>query len=435
MLGNSVRRTSRQAEMIGEEIPTSYFSWTGKIGIHPRPPVGLGLRRRFGNLVNVVCPASSQTETIVEAIPTKLLTLRGRFGKLADLAPKEKRPYSEWKIYQGEIFTGTLNIHRLVEDQKVKLTFAHFLVFNGQDADVKVAVKVSSKAVHYCLTDPEQAWNALHSIYISKYLSPALDSMPPKLDDVLLAVYSTPIGLITIMKDLTEEDYNVLRPSAYKDNLLTLWAAFIELLRNVLIPMAKLKFIHPDIRPGYDETSNVLWKFNDEADKSKGAIMKLIDFESIVRYDDWRAPDGSQSLYIRRENNWNTATFLWWQCVAVAFAWHCGKTQKEMATFGLNNLQNVVRQFESGDSHQHLWLKGFYPPLNFRKPAREMDFYLLDNLTKVFLVVDEFNFNKEMEPAGSNVKGSLFAQWRKGEKGEVTMDISPHGANQLLQGV
>jgi hypothetical protein len=64
-----------------------------------------------------------------------------------------------------------------------------------------------------------------------------------------------------------------------------------------------------------------------------------------------------------------------------------------------------------------------------------MDFYLLDNLTKVFLVVDEFNFNKEMEPAGSNVKGSLFAQWRKGEKGEVTMDISPHGANQLLQGV
>jgi hypothetical protein len=130
-------------------------------------------------------------------------------------------------------------------------------------------------------------------------------STPPMLIDVLLTLYNPPNGLITIMKDLSE-DYNTLCPSEYEADHPSLWAAFIKLLRNVFIPMANLEVIHPDIRPGYDATSNILCKKG----KGTGAATKIIDFESILSFDKWIAPFGAQSKYTRSKKGWNAKTFL-----------------------------------------------------------------------------------------------------------------------------
>ncbi len=329
---------------------------------------------------DVARPASSQAETVDVTILTSLLTLRGRLGKLA---PDKNCPYSEWKIDQGEIFTGTLNVRRLADE--VDLDDSKFMVVNNEDTVMNVALKVSSKVIHNSLVDPYKAWNALkvlhqqvkgkkewlrqheaweqtmmqldafrhqHSLLEFPVIALEEPSMPspppPKLDDVLLAVYRpADNSLITITKDLSAS-YNILLPVSCGIALSTLWKAFIELLRNVLIPMADLEVIHPDIRPGYDETSNILWKVS-EVDENKGALMQLIDFESITEFEDWYAPYGSKSLYIRRQDGWNAKTFLWWQSVAVAYAWKYRKSQEEMANF------SVISFNES----QHPWLNFF----------------------------------------------------------------------------
>jgi hypothetical protein len=228
------------------------------------------------------------------------------------------------------------------------------------------------------LTDPTEAWDALR--YVA---SSTVPSARPKLDDVLLAVYNAPNGLITIMKDLSE-DYNILRPGAHGVDLFTLWAAFIELLRNVLIPMANLDIIHPDIRPGYDETSNILCRIR----KRKGTVaeMKIIDFESVLLFEHWKVPSGAKSLYIGTKPGWNAKSFLWWQCVAVAYAWKQRMTQKQMARCDLDEL---VQEFESSAllfetaELKHPWLKNFYSSLESQK---EMDYHLLDDLANVFFV-------------------------------------------------
>jgi hypothetical protein len=373
-------------------------------------------------VADVACPASSQAETAEVTISTAPLTLRGRLGKLADLAPNENRPYSEWTIHQGEIFTGTLNIHGLAD--KVNLDDSKFLVFSKEDANVNVALKVSSKAVHNSLIDPYTAWNALKVLHeqveaakewLRKHdaweqrtmewnafrlqidalglqinvpglldLAPEEPSKPsltpPKLDDVLLAVYlPADNSLVTITKDLSA-DYKALCPSTYEDDLPSLWKAFIELLRNVLIPMANLRIIHPDIRPGYDETSNILFKFS-EVDKSKGAVMQLIDFESISQLESWVSPSGSEALYISKQDDWNAKTFLWWQCLAVACAWKLGHAQKTMARFNLDMLVDI---YESGKDDSLDWMQGFYAIQNTEPLKREMDIDLLDNLASVF---------------------------------------------------
>jgi hypothetical protein len=400
--------TSRQAETIDEATPGP--RWSGRLGIrHRRPP--FSVRKRLGSLAKVARQAFSKAEKIGEPMPNPLLSLRGRLGKLADVSPNDTRTYpSEWKIHQGEIFTGALNIHRLAQEVG---KLHNFLVFNDQDSEVKVAVKVSSAAVHDYLTDPKDASAATSRIheqtsriheqmktkklldyiqsngltlpqdFVSEDSKPSLT--PPMLNDVLLAVYSAPNGLITIMKDLSE-DYDTLRPSQYENDLPCLWAAFIELLRNVLIPMANLEVIHPDIRPGYDETSNILCKF--KKGKGRFPVMKIIDFESILLVDQWTAPVGAQSLYIRSKKGWNAKNFLWWQCVALAYAWKNGTTQKEMAACDLDVL---VQQYESDGLHP--WLQMFYEAVG---PQKEMDFYLLDKVANVITGNDVWTYKGDV---------------------------------------
>jgi hypothetical protein len=192
-----------------------------------------------------------------------------------------------------------------------------------------VLVKVSSRAVHGLLVDPTTAHLALKCI---KRINPA-DDLPPhmvlerarleeghaalrnEISSVLYAAVRMDAGMVTIMRDLSAEGYKALKPKDHPQKLRSLWAGFQELVNHVLLPMANMCFIHADIRPGYDETANILCRFEIDG----RASLKLIDFESLVEIKDWKAPlSGS---YIKRQNNWTATTFVWWQCVAVAYAW------------------------------------------------------------------------------------------------------------------
>ena len=83
--------------------------------------------------------------------------------------------------------------------------------------------------------------------------------------------------------------------------------------------MAELaQVVHPDIRPGYDVTYNILWKLDDA---TKTVKMKLIDFDSLVPWSAWKAPDKSFGKYSPESRFSNATVFVWWQCVAVAYAW------------------------------------------------------------------------------------------------------------------
>ncbi len=160
----------------------------------------------------------------------------------------------------------------------------------------------------------------MHTLLCAHCLNPkkALPKVPttaPRLDDVLLAVYLG--SLITITNDLCAS-YDILRPESCGIPLFILWKAFIELLRNVLIPVADLNVTHPDIRPGHDETSNILYKVEKEDNVLSATTKIKINFGSMLGFEDWIAPYGSKFLYIRRRDDWKAKTFLWWQSVAVA---------------------------------------------------------------------------------------------------------------------
>jgi hypothetical protein len=217
-------------------------------------------------------------------------------------------------VGQGEIFTGRLNMHQLYG--RIPRTDTDFICFNQRNVDVDVVVKVSSTAVHNYLTDPKEAKSA------SREICQQLKGTDTEgaISDVLYAVYGMPKGLITIMADLSG-DYKILKPESVLkraiSSLLDLWKGFHEMVRHVLLPLAVLGWIHLDIRPGYDVTSNVLCFIKPD----RSVAMQLIDYESTLAFKNWNFPQPTDYRYVKRGKSWNATTFLWWQCAAVAYAW------------------------------------------------------------------------------------------------------------------
>jgi hypothetical protein len=243
-----------------------------------------------------------------------------------------------WKVAQGELFTGTLNVHDVFDD----FLYVNFFESAPKES-VKVVVKVSSPTVHFLLVDPAYAYSALERINYFAYCELVLlkqsndgvvlektDSDKVKLiqarrvlvqemASVLYAAIKTKAGMITIMSDLSTRGYGPLSAAHYKDQLSVLWKGFEHLVMTVMLPMARKSIIHCDIRPGFDETSNILCKIEGEGTEAK-ASLKLIDYESVIDIADWDVPCNSGN-YIKSEPEWTATTFVWWQCVAVAYAW------------------------------------------------------------------------------------------------------------------
>jgi hypothetical protein len=219
-----------------------------------------------------------------------------------------------WTVSQGDLFRGRLNVGEVV--QSYDATFFR----RGSKQQTKpsnVLVKVSSTTVHDLFTDLSNPYNALRLI---NAVGGAL--LVEEIGSVLHAIVPDVPALVTIMDDLTMDGYNVLKPVKHRErgNLRVLWAGFQDLAERVLLPMAKLDIIHTDIRPGSDKTSNILCKFEtDEGGLSK-ATLKLIDYESLVLYRGWD-PHYLDGRYMQKDQGWDATTYLWWQCMAVAYTW------------------------------------------------------------------------------------------------------------------
>jgi hypothetical protein len=100
------------------------------------------------------------------------------------------------------------------------------------------------------------------------------------------------------------------------------------------------KIIHPDIRPGYDVTSNLLVKFDDATNK---ATMKIIDYESLVSFSSWEAP-ATKGKYLLQTETLNATTFVWWQCVIMAYVW-MGKLHAGSLYIDTGN-GSIMKQFK-----------------------------------------------------------------------------------------
>jgi hypothetical protein len=120
------------------------------------------------------------------------------------------------------------------------------------------------------------------------------------------------------MSDLSGS-FGWLSPKDNADHLLALWSGFSDLVQNVLLPMAAKTVVHPDIRPGYDVTFNVLCRLTDDGAHKK-AIMKLIDFESLVTVGHWVVPK-DDDRYLPILGREDAITYVWWQCIFIAYVW------------------------------------------------------------------------------------------------------------------
>lgn len=87
--------------------------------------------------------------------------------------------------------------------------------------------------------------------------------------------------------------------------------------------------MHADIRPGYDFTSNILLRL-DEEDESE---MVLIDLDSLSSFAALPAIDFPG--YLSKENL-NPYSYVWWQCFAVAVMWK-RESHQEVGCAALQN--------------------------------------------------------------------------------------------------
>ena len=166
-------------------------------------------------------------------------------------------------------------------------------------------IKVSSKPVFNFLVNPDESFFAIQTLEAYKKLS--------ALQEVLIAVWRAPAGLVVIMRDLEPLGYTDLRPESTRASTSDLWKHFMKLARSQLIPLAHANVIHPDIRVGYDYTANIMAK-------QDGRDMVLVDFESLVKVSGYNFPHGDKhSRYLPETTN--AFAFVCLQCYAVAVFW------------------------------------------------------------------------------------------------------------------
>jgi hypothetical protein len=241
---------------------------------------GLGAAKRFADSTEPVqfIPVSGKTVKIGTKELNMTLRAFATFGRSPSTLPNDG---SQWDICQGEIVTGKLNIHDVVQADLVKQRV--LFVFNAEDKEIDVVVKVRSLAVHSYFSHRDSPLRGIERIYqytkeietlrFREYPTVALD-----ISNVLCAAYHAFNGIFMITADLSKQGYDKLRPQKDHVSLAVLWAAFQELVERVLMPMADLDLVHIDLRAGFDLTSNILCRVKvDETTKQslREALCKL----------------------------------------------------------------------------------------------------------------------------------------------------------------
>ncbi len=175
-----------------------------------------------------------------------------------------------------------------------------------------VVIKVSSSAVHNMLVKPSKTSSAFKDLR-------GLECKA--LSDVLIGVWSpTEASLVTCMKDLGKNGYRNLKPCEILD-VSVLWNSFATLVHELMMPLARRRVVHCDIRSGWDHTANLMWKKT-----GRKMQLRLVDFESLCPIDSCNGlPTDGRCFHVKfisdSDEKSNAFAFLWWQCLLVANTW------------------------------------------------------------------------------------------------------------------
>jgi hypothetical protein len=175
------------------------------------------------------------------------------------------------KISQGELLQATLDLGPLAGRESICILNA--------PRDANVLIKVTSAPCFNMLLERSESY--LFELAGQRSLDVAIAQL---LEKSLYAVYKTgdKTGLIQILPDLRCQGFGPLRPKDFIENLGytwdTIWTAFENFVIVTLMPLAKANIVHMDIRPGYDETSNVLYS------PRNGGSLRMIDLDSLCKF-------------------------------------------------------------------------------------------------------------------------------------------------------
>jgi hypothetical protein len=257
---------------------------------------------------------------------------------IASPIPKSVPIDDRFKISQGELFklTPTSNTaqYSLLQlfGAKKSLNELKSTVYGFAPEDCiiladHILIKVSCVSVHSVLIPLAKCTDALQTLIIR-----ANGCLKSKIAEVLLAVVLGDNTLVTVMRNLSSNTtdngaYCMLSPSKiYKEDnkkLKQLWIGLTKLVDDILLPLARLKIIHSDIRPGWETTYNILCREEEE-----GKIeLKLVDYESLHKED--YAVENSQTISSAKQTadsmgntNMNAKEYLWWLILWIAYSWH-----------------------------------------------------------------------------------------------------------------
>lgn len=235
----------------------------------------------------------------------------------------ESRRSDRITVTQGELW-----------EQKKAVKLPQNWVGLNQDTEVEVfsftmsppteglIVKVFSPSIHNSLLVKTTQQTGLNSLCAHKEACSAIN-------DVLVAVFFNllPGSFVIVMNDI-RTSHVALKPIDLKNSnepgrLSQLWKNGMgPLVMEKLVPLARHNFVHCDIRGGFDLTANILISkdFSDTTG-STDPDLKLIDFESIVRF--MKGMDLPDDLrYPAQLGMCHTALgFVWWQTVVIGCSW------------------------------------------------------------------------------------------------------------------
>jgi hypothetical protein len=175
--------------------------------------------------------------------------------------------------------------------------------------------------IHNPLVGSSKSWDALQMI--------VQEGVQESINTVLIYADYRNDEVTMLMQDLSATHQDLL-PIQHKDQFPKLWGLFCALVRKTLLVLAGIGIVHPDIRPGYDFTANILLHLRkDEEDESAeqeqdDSEMVLIDLDSLTCLATW--PDIDFPGYLSKEDL-NPYSYVWWQCFAVAVTWKQERNQ------------------------------------------------------------------------------------------------------------
>ena len=192
------------------------------------------------------------------------------------------------KVTQGDMW----EISATLEDLKQGTSPLELVRDGGNTANHKVLpclLKISSEGAFSTWIPPRECGRARMKL---KQRRVHLGS--------LLCFLECPVGMATVMEDLRPQGYVDLSPEHAVRNGVSvsqLWRALKDVLRQTLVPAANAGVVHADLRPGYDQTSNLLWcrRWSDDS-----LQLQLIDFDSALA-----APSPSRIMTTRER--WRVA--------------------------------------------------------------------------------------------------------------------------------